>query len=278
MSLSADRNTQMLGAGGVPVKTSYPVAASPLIYKGSLVCLNSSGLAVAGSLATTLTCVGVALTHADNSSGTSSAINVECEQGVFAWDQHGTTLSIANVGALMYVYDDHTVTSTSTSASIAGTLYMVDANGEAWVYSGLAAPVDASSISSINTTIGTIKASVPPICTYVKLTTASSLGVLARFTPGFAGSIVTMTADVAQASTSTSKAAVVIAKIAGVATSGGAISLSSTNTATQGAKVNGTTITASNAFTASQEITLEVSSATVFTDGEARIYTFFNLA
>ena len=131
-ALSADRNT--------PIRTAedfeFPVAASTLIYAGSLVCINASSLATKGAVATTLKCVGVAQERADNSAGAASAIRVKVRRGCFRFANSASAdlIALADVGADCYIVDDQTVAKTNGSASrsIAGKIRDVDADG-VWV-------------------------------------------------------------------------------------------------------------------------------------------------
>lgn len=131
-ALAADRNT-LEKQGGL---RSIPVAASTLIYAGAIVMVNASGLATKGVTGTALTAAGVAEARADNSAGIASAINVRVRRGIFCFDNSASADAIAekDIGATVYVVDDHTVALTSNSAarSAAGTVFEVDADG-VWV-------------------------------------------------------------------------------------------------------------------------------------------------
>ena len=131
-ALSADRNT--------PIRTAedfeFPVAASTLIYAGSLVCINASSLATKGAVATTLKCVGVAQERADNSAGAASAIRVKVRRGCFRFANSAAAdlIALADIGADCFIVDDQTVAKTNGGAtrSIAGKIRDVDADG-VWV-------------------------------------------------------------------------------------------------------------------------------------------------
>lgn len=130
-ALTAPRNTARIGDTNQPSLFKAPIAASTKLYQGGIVCLNASGLAVPGSVSTTLKAMGVALKTYDNSSGGASAFNIEARAGVH-WFNSGTagdTIAQANVGALCYIMDDNTVGLTTGGAtrSIAGTIVDVDA-------------------------------------------------------------------------------------------------------------------------------------------------------
>ncbi len=131
------RNTPVMGAGGF--LASYPVAASTIIYQGTMVALDASGNAVPGSALTTLKTVGMALTTIDNSAGIAAALNVPV-QFCTARVGNGSSITKASIGKLCYYLDDQTVTTTSTGSSVAGVLEQVDSLG-VWVALGqLSAP------------------------------------------------------------------------------------------------------------------------------------------
>lgn len=131
-ALSADRNT--------PIRTAedfeFPVAASTLIYAGSLVCINASSLATKGAVATTLKAVGIATERADNSAGAAGAIRVKVRRGCFRFANSGAgdMIALADVGADCYIVDDQTVAKTNggSTRSVAGKIRDVDADG-VWV-------------------------------------------------------------------------------------------------------------------------------------------------
>lgn len=152
MALSKNRNTPILGAGGVPVNTSYPVAADAIIYPGALVAKNTAGYLVPASADNTLLCVGTCDPAAglviDNTGGANGALNAPVIQGVARYT-NGNSMTLAAVGGLVYAVDDESVSTSSAGSTrpIAGTVYLVDTNG-VWVYVGLAAPVDGTSLTA----------------------------------------------------------------------------------------------------------------------------------
>lgn len=115
---------------------SYPVAASTTIYKGGLVCLNSSGYAVPGSASTTLVAVGRAEETVVNS-GTAGSVNVEVLEGVFKFTNSSSTdaITIAEIGDAVYIVDDDVVAKTSNGGtrSVAGWCVDVESDG-VWVH------------------------------------------------------------------------------------------------------------------------------------------------
>lgn len=171
MALTADRNTPARDGK----EYSYPVAASTKIYAGSLVCLDSSGNAVAGSLTTGLIAVGCANETVDNSSGAAAALNIKVRAGVFRWATSGT-LTKASIGDVVYIYDDQTVKTSSTSASPAGVLVDVDTLG-AWVLTQPPTAVSSVGLLAANnlSDVGTVA------------TARSSLGLDTGDSPTFTG-------------------------------------------------------------------------------------------
>ncbi len=115
---------------------SRGVAATKKIFEGSLVCLNATGFATPGAVATTLKADGVALTTVDNTSGADGAVNVEVRKGTFRFANSaaGDLITRAEIGTTCYVVDDQTVAKTSgtNTRSAAGTVVDVDAQG-VWV-------------------------------------------------------------------------------------------------------------------------------------------------
>lgn len=110
-----------------------PVAASTIIYAGTLVALNSAGDIVAASATAGLTVVGRAEADADNSAGAAGAITVAIKRGVFRFANSGTAAVDADdKGKLCYVEDNTTVCETATLRVVAGRVVDVDSAG-VWV-------------------------------------------------------------------------------------------------------------------------------------------------
>ena len=133
-SLATPRST--LQYGGVPgvnvlPETFFvPVASGQTVYQGSLIVLNPSGLAEpAGSVTGTVVGRmepgngGVSVVTSTSSSITyaTGANGITVREGCFLWDiAAGQVVNASTVGALVYAYNDHTITLTATSNSIAG--------------------------------------------------------------------------------------------------------------------------------------------------------------
>lgn len=131
MALSQPRNTLTKGRDLLVL----PVAAATAIHAGALVALNASGLAVPGSVATTLLAAGRAEESADNSAGAASAISVTVRRGVFLFKNHGADPVVqADTLKDCYIVDDETVAKTNggNTRSKAGKVLEVEAAG-VWV-------------------------------------------------------------------------------------------------------------------------------------------------
>ncbi len=298
MALSAPRDTPMYA----PLSTirSYPMKDDAVIYEGALVGLNA-GYAVPMTLTTGLIAVGRANATVDNTDGGDGGHAIPVQIGVLRYDNHNS-IGQSSVGALAYAFDDQAVTSSSSGASIAGTIEAIDSLG-VWINVGLEAAIDnttltaqvaayaststpggASLIGVFDTatlyTATDVEAALAevvkkanaangvPVAFPVILSTATTGQVIARFTPGKAGKIRTLDASVIQAATTASKAATLSVLISGVAVSGGNCGLTSANCTPLGAAVYGSAAVGSNAFTATQEITITANTVTTFAEGQ----------
>ena len=133
-ALTADRVTRHKGPE-VPRRATYLMAASTTIYKGALVCLNASGLAIpAADTAGITACVGVAA--AGQVSLASGNFFVVCELGKFLLDV-GAGITQADVGRNAVVADDQTVTDAAAGVNdiVVVTIveYLDEAQDKAWV-------------------------------------------------------------------------------------------------------------------------------------------------
>lgn len=147
MALSAARNTQQMGdATRSPLP--YKQKGSTTIYAGSLVALNA-GYAAPGATAASRVAVGRAKkttivagsdgTAVTDSSGATQPGSpfIEVEEGIFKFANSGTDAVVAaDVGALVYIEDDQTVSHTATGKSAAGRCVRLDSDG-VWVRIGL---------------------------------------------------------------------------------------------------------------------------------------------
>ncbi|MCH7472200.1 hypothetical protein IIA79_04530 [bacterium] len=97
--------------------SAHPVKGITKIYKGSLVTAATGGYAVPGSDTANEALLGVALEEADNSSGADGDITVRVQTyGVFSFAKSGT-ITQANVGDTLYIFDDQTVALITTTTN-----------------------------------------------------------------------------------------------------------------------------------------------------------------
>lgn len=131
-ALTKDRNTPRHGGETF----GYGVAASTRIFAGSIAALNAAGDAVPGATSTTLTAVGRADTHVDNSAGAAGDETVIVRKGVFQFANSAAADEItkADIGADCFIVDDQTVAKTNgtNTRSVAGKVMAVDPQG-VWV-------------------------------------------------------------------------------------------------------------------------------------------------
>lgn len=93
-----------------------------------------------------------------------------------------------------------------------------------------------------------------------------------KFTPGYNGVIKSISFTSTTAITTGAKAATFTPKVATVAVTGGTLALTSANaTTTVGTEVIGAAITGANAFTSAQQISIDVSAVTAFTEGAGQL-------
>lgn len=153
-ALSAERDTpQRLNQ-----YTSLTMASNVIIYAGSLVCVNSSGLAVPAADSSGYAVVGRAEQTVDNRTAVYVATKaIKLAKGVFRW-ANGDVIAAADIGKIVYVTDDQTVNKTGGGQNIiAGTVVDVDSSG-VWVDTAKVGPVGAATPSSLavgaNATVG----------------------------------------------------------------------------------------------------------------------------
>lgn len=111
-ALSASRVLRRSGSQAVSMPHGRaPVAASTIIYGGSIVAINQAGYAVPASADPTLFVVGVAVATADNSAGAAADVLVDIERGVFSMNNSSSTSALTDndIGRVCYAADDNTV-------------------------------------------------------------------------------------------------------------------------------------------------------------------------
>jgi hypothetical protein len=126
-ALSADRITAWRAGDLI----SLPVYQASTIYEGGMVCVNSSGYAVACSDSASLYFAGVAQGYVANS-GSSGAKKIEVRtRGQFKLP--ATSISQAHVGSIMYIKDDQTFDNTSSNLIPCGRLVQYISSTEGWI-------------------------------------------------------------------------------------------------------------------------------------------------
>ncbi len=253
--LSAARDTKQMGNDAVPMELEVSLGASAKLFQGALVCL-SAGYAVAAASTAGLICAGRSRRLYDNTGGAAGALKGQVERGIFKY-ANGDAIAQADVGKPAYVSDDQTVIKGGNGLGcIAGPIIGVDADG-VWVAVGVGLGLSTAVLG--NDTIVAIP--VPA------LAAIADAGVLARFTPGFAGRIKKVAFQTTTAATTGSKLTTLTTKIATVAMTGGVLALTSANQTPIGANVAGSAITALNTFGATDEVTVVASATTAFVEG-----------
>jgi hypothetical protein len=136
-ALTAPRNTSL--RGGFIYRLTIPVAASVTIYKGAMVCLNSTGYAEPGVAGTSLIAAGVADQTVTNGS-TAGAVSVDVLTSCAALVNVTGSFTQTDNLKTSYYSDDNTVTRTPTGSSAAGTIVEFVSATSAWVYFDVPTP------------------------------------------------------------------------------------------------------------------------------------------
>jgi len=128
-NLTKDRHTQEREG----IEFNHPVAAGVQIFAGAIVVLDGNLNAAPATTATGLIALGRAEEMVDNRTGNAGDVSLQVRTGTFSVDNDGT-VARANIGALAYVVDDHTVADNDGggSRSVAGKIVDVDLDG-VWV-------------------------------------------------------------------------------------------------------------------------------------------------
>lgn len=256
MALSANRNTIQMADSPIASKIRYPVAASTHIYQGSLVAIDKSGnLIVAPATVPAGGCVivGRSDTEADNSSGSAGALTATVTQGIFKWFS-GTVadvITVSDAGLPCYASDGQTVCRTDNGGTraFAGYVVQVDTDG-VWVETRL-----------------TKKDAGKQVLNYAIDLASIANGTILAFKPGFGGRITRVEFNVAKPVTTGAKLSTLTPNIAGVAVTGGVLSLTSAACTPTGTNVAGSAVTALNQFGAQDTISIVASATTAFSEG-----------
>ena len=101
---------------------AYPVKANTRIWKGALVCVDSTGYLVPASDTANLRFVGVAFESVDNTGGASSAKRCRVvKRGTFVYNRIGS-FTQADIGTTARAITDNEVAKTSTNNIVVGTV------------------------------------------------------------------------------------------------------------------------------------------------------------
>lgn len=124
-------NSSLIVAREYPaaMRTDYPVEAAVNCFQGAIMVLNSDGFAEPGTTATAKKTIGRCRVPADNTGGANGDITVSVDSGIFGPYTNDDGIAASDVGTLVYIIDDQTVSNANTSQSVAGTVFEVTAAG-----------------------------------------------------------------------------------------------------------------------------------------------------
>jgi len=170
------------------------VQGSNVIYAGSMVAVNASGVAVPASDATGLKVIGRAQSYSDNQTTAlySATKVVTIKRGVFRW-ANGGSFTAASIGNLAYVSDDQTVT-TAASATydiVAGIIVDYDAaTTDVWVDTYAVGGQGALSVTTLATSgNASVGGTLAVTSTITGSSTISGTGYKLSGVSGFTGNI-----------------------------------------------------------------------------------------
>lgn len=108
---------------------AYPVKANARIWKGALVCVDSTGYLVPASDTANLRFVGVAFESVDNTGGANGAKRCRVvKRGTFIYNRIGS-FTQADIGVTARAVTDNEVAKTSTNNIVVGTVVeLLDGN------------------------------------------------------------------------------------------------------------------------------------------------------
>jgi hypothetical protein len=110
----------------------------------------------------------------------------------------------------------------------------------------------------------------------VDLTTLTTGDVVARFVPGFAGTLAGLAFEADIPATTAGRVVTLSAYVAGVKTVGGELMLTSANTTPKGHTVPSTPLVGGVSFDATQELTVVASNVTAFKEGAGTLYLYLH--
>lgn len=270
MALSTDRNTPESAA----INFEYEAAADKVFYAGALVVLNSSGYAEPATAATGKIAVGRCEEALDTTGLAAGAVRVKVMAGVFKWEKNGT-VDRTSIGDTLYIHDDQTVKTSSSSTSAAGILVKVDeVDGKPWVMTqaptvpgatGLLAANNLSDVSTPATARANIGANVGLACVEIGNLVAADATRYGFVAP--ATIVITKLRSVLLGAALAGGDATLTGKIATVAITNGAITIAEAGSAI--GDVDSATPTAANTATVGQFVEALVGGGNTDTDAFA---------
>lgn len=142
-ALAGDRSFGTLGQWSdkaVPDFVPYGQLTNVIIFNGAIVMKTAAGFATKGAAATGQIALGVANARSDSTGITSGVKEVIVRRGVFPFfnSAAGDAITIAEIGAVVFIVDDQTVAKTDGTGtrSAAGKVVMIK-DGMVWVAIGV---------------------------------------------------------------------------------------------------------------------------------------------
>jgi hypothetical protein len=129
-AITIERNTARGAESAFPSgPLPYKMKGGVKILKGTIVVLDA-GFAKHGVAAASLIVVGKAAETVDNTAGADGALEIQVEEGIFKFGNHGVnTVVAANVGSDCYIEDNQTVGNLITGKSRAGKIMRLESSG-----------------------------------------------------------------------------------------------------------------------------------------------------
>ena len=264
-ALTAGRDTKRKGQPGVIALVACPVKANTVIQQGSLV-VADAGFAAPARTALGLKVIGKAIEKYDNSTattgGAAGAVTAVLELGLFKFANSGAGVDLVGQTEqekYVYLVDDQTVAKTdgNNTRSVAGRVKQIDADGSVWI-----------EITSGPDGGGTYDIPVPTS----DMSTIANGQYLAPFTLPKAGRLLSAFWVQDKPVTTAAKLSTLQPRINGVATTGGAVALTSALCTPKGAVIPGSPITALNTFNAGDTLDVQASGTTAFVEGSGMLH------
>lgn len=133
MALTSDAKVPRRGQRFGRSDFGYPVAPGEKIFRGGIVCLNSSGELVRPQTTGAAVFAGLATATYDNSASATAGPTIVAERGSFALAVGSA--GVANINAEVYATDDNTFTLTAPTSGFTAPIGKINGieNGQTWV-------------------------------------------------------------------------------------------------------------------------------------------------